>query len=128
MSPRSLDATLVLPEAFRLILSMDIAIISPTFRPETGVILPADKSGTVLAQNNRFSMPIVAGIQQVSVVYANWYHSTAAGDSADSTPVEVKNPIDIMLSAAIHAKIDQLTVPRQGDIDMRGSGQWFPKL
>jgi lysophospholipase L1-like esterase len=83
-------------------------------------------NGTDIAQNNRFSMPIEAGVHQVSVVYANWYLSTAAGDSADGTPVEVNGTHDIMVSAAVttpDARIHQLTVGGQTRWTIKPGGQ-----
>jgi lysophospholipase L1-like esterase len=88
--------------------------------------LNAMSNGTDIAQNNRFYMPLVAGIQQISAVYANWYLSTAAGDSADGTPVEVKGANDIMVSAAIttpDGKIHQLTVLGQTRWTIKPNGQ-----
>lgn len=71
-------------------------------------------------------MPIEAVVQQVSVVYANWYLSTAAGDTADDTPVEVSGTYDIMVSAAIttpDARIHQLTVGGQTRWTIKRGGQ-----
>jgi lysophospholipase L1-like esterase len=117
---RRLDSFAVAPKA--------TSTIRPGMVPVTGRTNPLStlSNGTDIAQNNRFYMPIVAGIQQISVVYANWYLSTAAGDTADGTPVEVKGPNDISVSAAIttpDAKIYQLTVGGQTRWTIKPNGQ-----
>lgn len=92
-----------------------ISTIRPGMVPISGRTEPLNalSDGIDIAQDNRFSMPIVAGVQHVSLVYANWYLSTAPGDTADGTPVEVDGTDELSVSAAIitpDARLCQLTV------------------
>jgi lysophospholipase L1-like esterase len=101
--------------------------LRPGMVPVSGTTNPlfALSNGTDVAHLSRFQHPVLSKVQQVSLVFANWYLSTAVGDSADGTPVEVACPNDIAVSCAITigTRIFQLTVNGQTRWTIKPGGQ-----